>query len=61
MIRSSRDTLFVHPLPDHLSRHVTTAGNGGKAHLVYKKSMEPAHCQTKTGTKGMKRKKEYRN
>ncbi|KAL9986862.1 hypothetical protein ACROYT_G001068 [Oculina patagonica] len=50
MIRSSRDTLFVHPLPDHLSRHVTTAGNGGKAHLVYKKSMEPAHCQTKTAS-----------
>lgn len=51
MIRLSRDTLFVHPLPEHLAKHVTTTGSGGKPHLVYRKSAEQVPCQTKAGTR----------
>ncbi|KAL9986875.1 hypothetical protein ACROYT_G001084 [Oculina patagonica] len=49
MIKLSSETLFVHPLPDHLAKHVTT-GSGAKPHLVYRKSAEPLHCETKAAS-----------
>lgn len=49
MIRLSRDTLFVQPIPEHLAKHAT-AGNGAKLHhLVYRKSTDVNDCQTKAG------------
>lgn len=48
MIRLSRDTLFVQPIPEHLAKHAT-AGNGAKLHLVYRKSRYVNDCQTKAG------------
>ncbi|XP_078372204.1 A disintegrin and metalloproteinase with thrombospondin motifs 6-like isoform X1 [Oculina patagonica] len=48
MIKLSSETLFVHPLPDHLAQHVTT-GSGAKPHLVYRKSAIPLNCGTKAG------------
>lgn len=49
MIRLSDDTLFVHPLPNHLKNHVTTK-SGAKPHLVYRKSAKQIKCQSNTGT-----------
>lgn len=48
MIRLSRDTLFVQPIPEHLAKHAT-AGNGAKLHLVYRKSTDVNDSQTKAG------------
>lgn len=48
MIRLSRDTLFIQPIPDHLAKHVIT-GNGAKLHLVHRKSTDVNDCQSKTG------------
>ena len=45
MIRLSRDTLFVHPIPDHLAQHVTTR-SGAQPHLVYRIPLNPLHCKT---------------
>ena len=37
MVKTSRDTLFVHPLPEHLAKHVTS-GDDATPHLVYRRS-----------------------
>lgn len=37
MVKTSRDTLFVHPLPEHLAKHVTSS-DGATPHLVYRRS-----------------------
>lgn len=47
MIRLSSDTLFVHPIPDHLVKHVTDR-KGTTPHLVYRKPSSQANCQTGT-------------
>ena len=49
MIKLSRDTLYVHPLPDHLAKHVTSGRGGAKSHLVYRKSKVSSQCHTKVG------------
>ena len=49
MIKLSNDTLYVHPLPDHLAKHVTSGSGGAKTHLVYRKSKVSSQCQTKVG------------
>ena len=49
MIKLSRDTLYIHPLPDHLARHVTSGSGGAKTHLVYRKSKVLSQCHTKVG------------
>lgn len=49
MIKLSRDTLFVDPLPDHLAKHVTRGSGGAKSHLVYRKSKLSSQCHTKVG------------
>lgn len=49
MIKLSRDTLYVHPLPDHLAKHVTRGSGGAKTHLVYRKSKVSSQCHTKVG------------
>jgi len=49
MIRLSDDTLFVHPLPNHLKNHVT-AKSGAKPHLVYRKSAKQIKCHSNKGT-----------
>ena len=41
MLRLSRDTFFIHPVPDHLTKHVTTQS---KPHLIYKKSSNLPIC-----------------
>lgn len=38
MVKTSRDTLFVHPLPEHLAKHVTS-GDDATPHLVYRRSL----------------------
>ncbi|KAK2559265.1 A disintegrin and metalloproteinase with thrombospondin motifs 6 [Acropora cervicornis] len=43
MLRLSRDTFFIHPVPDHLTKHVTTQS---KPHLIYKKSSSLPICQS---------------
>ena len=48
MIKLLSETFFVHLLPDHLAKHVTT-GSGARPHLVYRKSAEPLHCKTRSG------------
>ena len=47
MIKLSRDTLYVHPLPDHVAKHVTGGSGGAKTHLVYRKSKVSSQCHTK--------------
>ena len=37
MVKTSRDTLFVHPLPEHLAKHLTS-GDDYTPHLVYRRS-----------------------
>ena len=49
MIKLSRDTMYIHPLPDHLAKHVTSGRGGAKTHLVYKKSKVSFQCHTKVG------------
>ena len=49
MIKLSRDTLYVHPLPDHLAKHVTSGSGGAKTHLVYRKSKVLSQYHTKVG------------
>ena len=38
MVKTSRDTLFVHPLPEHLAKHVTS-NDDATPHLVYRRSL----------------------
>ena len=38
MVKTSRDTLFVHPLPAHLAKHVTS-NDDVTPHLVYRQSL----------------------
>lgn len=45
MIKLARDTLFIHPIPDHLTKHVITKSKA-KPHLIYKKSTYPHVCQS---------------
>ena len=37
MVKTSQDTLFVHPLPGHLAKHVTS-NDDATPHLVYRRS-----------------------
>ena len=39
MVKTSRDTLFVHHLPSHLAKHVTSSEDGATPHLVYRRSL----------------------
>ena len=45
MLRLSRDTFFIHPVPDHLTKHVTIQSKA-KPHLIYKKSSNLPICQS---------------
>ena len=38
-MKTSRDTLFVHPLPAHLAKHVTSSEDA-IPHLVYRRSLK---------------------
>jgi len=47
IVRRSRGTFFIHPLPAHLARHVKGKGQA-IPHLVYRRSpLEGSDCQTK--------------
>ena len=48
MISLSNDTFFIHPLPNHLAKHVTIR-NAAKPHLVYRKSVTSLHCLDSSG------------
>lgn len=48
MISLSNDTFFIHPLPNHLAKHVTIR-NAAKPHLVYRKSATSPHCLDSSG------------
>lgn len=48
MISLSNDTFFIHPLPNHLAKHVTIR-NAAKPHLVYRKSATSLHCLDSSG------------
>ena len=37
MVKTSRETLFVHSLPEHLAKHVTSSDDA-TPHLVYRRS-----------------------
>ncbi|CAH3193208.1 unnamed protein product, partial [Porites evermanni] len=39
LVKTSRDTLFLHPLPPHLAKHVTSSKDA-TPHLVYRRSFE---------------------
>lgn len=39
IVKTSRDTLFVHPLPAHLAKHVTSSEDA-IPHLVYRRSLK---------------------
>jgi len=39
MVKTSRDTLFVHHLPPHLAKHVTSSDDETTPHLVYRRSL----------------------
>lgn len=38
-MKTSRDTLFVHPLPAHLAKHVTSSEDA-TPHLVHRRSVK---------------------
>ena len=50
LVKTSRDTLFLHPLPPHLAKHVTSSKDA-TPHLVYRRSFEDsdAWCNIKSG------------
>lgn len=37
MVKTSRETLFVHPVPSHLAKHVTS-NDDATPHIVYRGS-----------------------
>lgn len=39
IVKTSRDTLFVHPLPAHLAKHVTSSEDA-TPHLVHRRSVK---------------------
>ncbi|XP_073255860.1 A disintegrin and metalloproteinase with thrombospondin motifs 18-like [Porites lutea] len=48
LVKTSRDTFLVHPLPAHLAKHVTSSGDA-TPHLVYRRSFfegSVASCKT---------------
>ncbi|KAM7451841.1 metalloendopeptidase [Porites harrisoni] len=49
LVKTSRDTLFLHPLPPHLAKHVTSSKDA-TPHLVYRRSFEDsdAWCNIKS-------------
>ena len=50
LVKTSRDTLFLHPLPQHLAKHVTSSKDA-TPHLVYRRSFEDSDvwCNIKSG------------
>jgi len=46
MVTTSRETLFVHPLPEHLAKHVTSSEDT-TPHLVYRGSFPDNYVSDK--------------